>query len=399
MVTLGARRERIEELADLLDGTRTEDEVRGEVRRLATLAGTVTREVEVPVLDADARDRIRTAVMAGVHTDLQEAEQARTAAPRRSRSARSVVATGVASVVIGAGGVAVAAQEALPGDALYSIKQATESVRLAAATDQVEQGRLELALASARLEEITAAVDRGGVRDEQLVTTFERMDERSRAGAEALVRVAEREDRPELLDEVASFTETQYAGIVDVFDRLPIQVRPVAEASLTNLRAIHDQLLTPVLGGELGSAALAGSGTELRSPSLPTAPPAPDPEPEPSVTEERSVTREPSVELPVEAPDAPSTSTPSLPSPRPGSSASEERERNVVPRLPGPLDDVGRTVDDTVGGVLDGTGRLVEDGVGAVDDVLDGVGGAVDGLLGGVGGAVDGLLGGLRPRD
>jgi hypothetical protein len=401
VVTLHSRRERIEQLADLLDGTRTEDEVRSDVRRLATLASTVHDEVELPVLDAEARDRIRTTVMAGVYTDLQEAESARTA-PARPRTARRVVATGVASVLIGTGGVAVAAQEALPGDALYGIKQATESFRLAAAGDHTEQGRVELALARERLDEVTAAVTRGDVRDQDLIDTLARMDERSRSGSQILVQVAVRDDEAALLEEVATFTERQARGIVDVFDQLPVQVRPHAEDSLATLRAIRDQLLAPALGGAVGAAEFAGIEAALRSAPLPPAPPTTT-EIESEVSESSSTSRSTgTAPLPDDVGDAPG---PSLPLPAPGT-GDGSGDRTVVPRLPGALDDVGQTVDETVGDVVDGTGRLLEETLDTVDDALDDVGGTVgdvgevvDGTVGGVGEVVDGLLGRSRDGD
>jgi hypothetical protein len=388
VVTLSSRRERIEQLAALLDGTAAEDEVRGDVRRLATLAGTVTTQIELPRLDEAERDRIRTRVMAAVHTDLQEAEAARTGTARAPRSARAALATGVASVLIGTGGVAVAAQEALPGDALYGIKQATESVRIAAAGDLTEHGRLELRLATERLDEVTAAVARGGVSDQALIETLQRMDERSRSGAQTLVRVADESGEAELLEEVATFTESQARGIVDVFDDLPVQVRPHAEDSLATLRAIRDELLAPRLGTDVASAELAGAiEALLRSSPLPPAPvvvetpsstdgrteaPA-DPSTPATGSSDGTVGDAPLTDLPVDQPTTAGTP-----------------DRSVVPRLPGPLEDVGRTVDETVGGVIDGTGRLVEDTTDTVEDVVDGVGNsvgeAVDGAIGGIGG-------------
>lgn len=398
MVTLSSRRERIDQLADLLDGTLADDDARRDVRRLATLASTVTTEVERPQLDEAERDRIRTRVMAAVHTDLQEAEATRLAPSRTARTARTAVATGVASVLIGTGGVAVAAQDALPGDALYGIKQATESVRMAAAGDLTDQGRLELALATERLEEVTDAVTRGGVRNQDLIDTLQRMDERSLSGAETLVRVAERSGEPELIHEVARFTEQQASGIVDVFGDLPIEVRPHAEDSLATLRAIREQLVAPALGqhDDVTSAELAGAiESLLRSSPLPPGPAFAEPaSPDDTAADSTTdgVTSEGSTPTTPSGDDAPQL-------PLPGDTVtSTDDDRTVVPRLPGPLDEVGKAVDDTVGGVVDGTGKLVEDTVkeldGVVDDVVDGTVDVVDGLLNGALGTVGGLLGG-----
>ncbi|WP_157041568.1 DUF5667 domain-containing protein [Nitriliruptor alkaliphilus] len=390
-MTLSSRRERIDQLADLLDGTLADDEARSDVRRLATLASTVTTEVERPQLDEAERDRIRTRVMAAVHTDLQEAESTRLAPSRTTRSARTAVATGVASVLIGTGGVAVAAQDALPGDALYGIKQATESVRMAAAGDLTDQGRLELALATERLEEVTDSVARGGVRNQDLIDTLRRMDERSWSGAQTLVRVAERSGEPDLIHEVARFTERQASGIVDVFGDLPIEVRPHAEDSLATLRAIREQLVAPALGqhDDIASAELAAAiESLLRSSPLPPGPGFS----EPTSTGDGSSTTDGATS------EGSTSTTPSLggePLPLPGDTVtSTDDDPTLVPGLTGPLDEVGEAVDDTLGEIVDGTDDLVEDTVEELDDLVDDTVEVVDGLLNGALGTVGGLLGG-----
>ncbi len=394
MVTLSNRRERADQLAQVLEGRLDPADAPRDVRQLATLASTVTTELTIPVLEAEARERIRTRLLAEIHTDAHAAAAGAVALDARRARRRVVVATGVASVLVGTSGVAVAAQQALPGDALYGIKQATESVRVAAAGDLTEQGRIELALASERLEEIVESVDRGDVRDEALVETLSRMDARSRAGAGTLLRVAERTGDTGVLEEVAAFTEQQARGLVDVFDRLPVTVRPHAEDSLAVLRAIRADLF----GASTADAASASAdGNDaladlLRSAPLPAAPAVPvgdaDPGTEGAPAQDGSI------------PSDGAPSAPSLPEPNVGGRDAGTELRTVVPRLPGPLDDLGRVVDDTVGGVIEGTGDLVEDTTGTVGEVLDGTGEVVDDLVDGVGGLLDGatqgggLLGG-----
>jgi hypothetical protein len=391
--TLYGRRERVEQLAALLDGTLAPDDVPGDLRRLATLASTVTDEVELPALDAQARDRIRTRVVADVHRDLHEAARETTAVAVHRRGALAL-AGGVASVVIGAAGVAVAAQGALPGDLLYDVKQATESVRLAAAGDPTEQGRLELALAEVRLEELTAAVERGDVRDEVLVDTLARMDVRTRDGAVTLVRVAERDGDAALLDEVGAFTERQADGIVAVFDDLPVTVRPHAEDSLSLLRTVRVQLLDPLVGGEGPTAAEQVTELEerLRSTTLPAAPPDAD---DGTTTTTTTPTRPADEPTGGSSPSAPSSGGTS-PDGEGGEGVEEPTGgREPVPR---PLDDVGGTVDDTVGGAPDGTGRVVDDTRRGVGDVVDSAGDTVDDVVGDVGDVADDTLGGAGGR-
>jgi hypothetical protein len=392
---LNRRRERVEELAQLLEGSLAPDDAAADLRGLASLAGTVTEQLAPPVLDDAARERMRTRILAEVHTDLHA--EADTAPVRARRRGALGLATGVASVVLGAAGVAVAAQGALPGDALYDVKQATESVRVAAAGDLTAQGRLELALAEERLAEVVAAVERGDVRDEILIDTLARMDVRSRDGAVTLVRIAEREADAALLDEVATFTERQASGLVAVFGDLPVTVRPHAEDSLALLRAIRIQLLEPALGGDGFTSAAQVTAIEqrLRSTTLPPGPAEGEAQGEDGTDTTDTRTRP--------ADDASTTPSPSGEDTGPdvGAVQTPRESRDPVPRLPSPLDDVEDAVDDTVDGVLDGTGRIVEDtrrGVGdAVDgagDAVDGVGDAVDGVVDGAGDTLDESLGG-----
>jgi hypothetical protein len=405
------RRERAEELAELLDGTRAPEDADADLRQLASLATTVAANVTAPALDDATRDRLRTRILAEVHTDLEAADAPATDRPTRRRRAALGLAGGVASAVIGAAGVAVAAQGALPGDLLYDVKQATETVRVAAASDATEQGRLELALAEERLAEVVAAVERGGVRDAALVDTLARMDTRARDGAVTLVGVAEREDEPALLDEVAAFTERQAGGLTDVFGDLPVTVRPHAEDSLALLRAIREQLLDPAARGEPSTSASYVTELErrLRSDRLPPAEGGAEAEGDAEVegggtstTTTTTTTTRRSGGSDGDVPASGGTST----------GGTGDDGRTVVPRLPGPLDEAGGTVDDTVddvvegsGGVVEGTRRGVDDAVDGtrdtvgdvggdvddvVDDVVDGLGDAVEGTLDGAGGPLRG---------
>ncbi|MEX1178701.1 MAG: DUF5667 domain-containing protein [Nitriliruptor sp.] len=387
MVKLNDRRVRADQLEQLLEGSLDLADAPRDVRNLATLATTVTTELTIPVLEAEARDRIRTRVLAEVHNDLHEAADARVGTRRTRR--RVAVATGVASALIGTSGVAVAAQDALPGDALYTVKQATESVRVAVAGDLTEQGRLHLALAAERLEEVAGAIERGDVRDEALVDTLARMDARSLEGAEALVRVAERSGEDALLDEVAVFTEQQARGIVAVFDELPVTVRPHAEDSLATLRTIRSELLA---GHEFSGSVASASGGDLiaellRSDPLPAAPAGPsgsgDDPGDTGTGADIGTAGE-------------GSTSPELPLPDGGGSTDQDGDvRTVVPRLPGPLDDLGESVDDAVGGVVDGAEELLDDSGDTVDDVVDETDEALDDVTDGIGDTLDDMTGGI----
>lgn len=389
MIATRHRRERIEQLAAVLDGDLPVDRAAADVRHLATVATEVHDGLPLPTMADDARDRVRDRVLAEIQLGTAE-DAAPVRTPRTARSPRAVLATGLASALLAAGGVTVAAQEALPGDALYGLKKATESVRTAVASDPVEMSRLELTLATERLQELTIATQRPGVRPSLLVDALREMDARSIAGVEGLVRVAEIHDQPELLSEAAGFTERQFDELAATFRDLPPVVRPHAEDSLAVLRALRMERIQPALDA---CATCTSTVTPAASASEDATAPLISPLPR------EATVAQPPVEEPTPEP-APSPSTPSTPAPAVPDVTDTEREperlldgvrtrrstdgTGLVPELPGPLNDVGNAVDDTVGSVLDGAGSLLDGTTGLLDDTLDGLGGAVDDTLGGL---------------
>ena len=70
--------------------------------------------------------------------------------------------------------MAAAAQNALPGDALYAVKTAIEDVRLAISPDNASKAQLHLAFARTRVDEIAALAAKGQYSDiPQTVVAFE----------------------------------------------------------------------------------------------------------------------------------------------------------------------------------------------------------------------------------
>ena len=284
---------------------------------------------------------------------------------------------------------------------LYGIKQATESVRVAVAGDLTAVGRLELSLAQQRLEEVAEANARRNVQPSVLIATLAEMDVRSADGVEALARVAERSDEIELAIEAARFTDVQRIRLTELYADLPVTVRPHAEDSLAELRRLREQLLDPLLADCVACDDLllpAGSIVELpplTGTPLPPAPPPPDTAPD-DVPSDGGDTPAPSGGTSGGGTsDLPSLSEPDLELPTPA----PDDGRRVVPRLPGPLDDVGQTLDDTVDRTIDGVGDAVDGVGGTVGDVLDDpvgrVGDVVEDPIGEVDGVVDDVTGGL----
>jgi hypothetical protein len=387
------RRQQIEELDALLEGRLAPEDASAASRRLASVATTVIEHDPLPVaeLGADRKAAMRHQLRADIAAlPAPVAERTREAlAPRMRRAAnqaRVAVASTMAASMVGTAGVAVAAQEALPGDALYGIKKATESLRLSLAGDHVSVGRLELRFAEERLEEVIAgSQDQRVASSDDLIAALGEMDERSLSGAEALVRVAERDERSELLEEVAAFTDRQASALAASYADLPVDVRPHAEDSLSVLRRIRIELLIPAIE-RCDCIELAGASSSLpaesedaegpdwfRSATLPLPPLGSSDDLAPSTGADAGA------ELSTDA---------SLEDAAGGSST------GTSPRISSGLNDVGSTVDDTTQKVVEDTtgtvDKTVEDTTGTVDKTIEDTTGTVDKVVeGDLGGAVD----------
>ncbi|MFP5309737.1 MAG: DUF5667 domain-containing protein [Actinomycetes bacterium] len=242
--------DRVEELARLLDGEIEAAGATAGVRSLLLLAETVREEtvLERPSEEfrASLRDRILAeaatfpVVAPAVERSPSVRERLDGSVGRLRSSARVAVATATASGLIGAAGVAAAAQAALPGDVLYGVKQATEQLRVAMAEDGVEAGRVRLQLAHERLTELEEGRDRLAAGD--AVALLDRMDDHSHAGAESLLDAIARTGDEEVAALLREFAENQRTRLSVLRDELAIEVRPRADASLELLRRIDVQL-------------------------------------------------------------------------------------------------------------------------------------------------------------
>lgn len=402
-VTVNARprRRQIEELDALLEGRLAPEDASADTRRLATMATSVLEHQPLPAVElaADRKAAMRQQLLADIaELPAPALERAREAlVPRFRRAAtqaRVAVASTMAASMVGTTGVAVAAQEALPGDALYGIKKATESLRLSLAGDPVANGRLELRFAQERLDEVVVgSQDQRVASADDLIGALAEMDERSLTGAELLIQVAERDGRDDLLREVADFTERQAEGLALAYDRLPTAVKPHAEDSLSVLRRIRIELLLPAID-RCDCVELAGSSTPIsdaadeqdapwfRSAALPLPP-----------LELGRDTGEDDGALRDRLDDATGGLDATIDEP----GTSDGGTRTSIPSLTGSLDSVGQTVDDTVSKVVEDTtdtvdgvaedttgtvGKVIEDTTDTVDKVAEGdLGGAVDDVV------------------
>lgn len=401
-------RAKAEELERLLAGGSVADDAPAELRRLAMLATTVTEATPVPTPSPQFREVLRERLLAA---DLQVAPtlpqrirgRVDDATARWKYSARAAVASALASTMIGTTGVAVAAQAALPGDLLYGVKRGTEAVRLAFAATDVEAGRLHLAFARERLDEIATSATARSQTD--LGPVFADMDAASAAGANHILQAAAAGNAVELTEELLDFTEQQRDRLLAIVEVLPASLRPAVERSLEVLRRIEVQSavvmdpacalcreISPVTGApEPPQVFLPGDGPAAPIADCDCAGDDPDPAPrDPDAVGDGDAQPGDS-----SAPTAPEGEDGTAGDPAdPDAPTAGDGDPDVVPSLPGPLDEVGDTVDDVIGEVGDQTGT---------SDVISEVDSIVDEIIGGDTTPLDDLLpsdsptGGLLP--
>ncbi|RYP87981.1 hypothetical protein EKO23_03775 [Nocardioides guangzhouensis] len=236
-------RRRAEEFAALVDGvgnaagTRHEDLV-----ELVTLlrgtplveprAGFVTGLREALLAEADV-------ALAPVDTKLAMRTHTRT---RRDR--RFAIAAGTA-VLLGTGtSMAVAAQDALPGDALYPVKRIIEGAHSALQVDEVSKARVLLASASGRLDEASALKARGDSGDSALPDALDDFSSQSQSAADLVLDDFERTGDRAPVEDLRAFAAESMDRLVELSDDLPSSARGNLEHAAQVIAQIDDRAAT-----------------------------------------------------------------------------------------------------------------------------------------------------------
>lgn len=384
----------IEQLAALLDGDIDRAAAPASLASLVTLADTVRDHADVVAPTPEFRASLRQELVAaaepapGLVERVAAAWAARTA--RLRHSARLAVATLTTASMVGSAGVAVAAQQAMPGDVLYGLKDVTEDARILLATNEDARARLHLRFARERLLELQTTADR--LSTDGAVALLAEMDGHSQTGAEALIGGSTTSAiDPAEVTEVHDFATDQRDGLVALFGNLPLLAKPVAEESLELLRRIQltvsgtasvaDCDCDRTAAGPLPPARTGVDTT--RPPSLPTVTVIAAPGDGPALPDLTCDC--------VELPGGPVAREPARDTASEASGGSEEHERGAEPFQPtGELADPEPSGEESTD-AEDGTGS--EDGTGTEDETEDGTGSrdrsGLDSLLSDLDGLLD----------
>lgn len=425
MTPVFAARRRAEEFAALVDAPSTGGSDDPRYDDLLLLVGTLRDTTPVtarPEFVADLRGRLMTAADAAL-TPAEAAQvpteaQRLTLPPRRSaRERRIAAAVGGLALVGATTSVAMAAQNALPGDVLYPVKRAVENAQTGIQLGDGDKGVALLANASGRLDEVSAlSEDPSGGEDTAAIadTLGAFVDQASEASDLLLADYAENGNQASI-SELRDFT----ADSLDQLTALESQVPDAAQDELV----LAAQLLVEIDAAAQRACPLcAGSGiTEIPRIFAPTSVEFTVPGPSGAVVartpdkrgdgtrakdEGRSggTPAVPGVD-PVELPAGSVQQPAPAPAPDGGQQAEPSNDDPIgnltdklgnggstgtstgtsSPTKPGPgdvVDDVKTGVKDGVDGVKDGVKTGVDDVKDQVDDVVEGVGDVVDPITG-----------------
>ena len=387
-------RRRAEEFARALDGAGRDVDHAGHAGHADLVA--LVREIEAlepiapsPDFSADLRERL----MAEADSVLVERPRTATLTTStvsarvdgRRRERRLAAAIGAVALIGGSGSVAMAAQSALPGDALYPIKRAVQDAR---ATFSRDDGALLLAQASDRLDEAAALTvrDVGGDR-QQVATALASFAEQADEGAAALLSAYADSGDAASVERVQEFTATS----MNTLETLQTQVPPEAQDEFAEATGTVERIdaaasdACPDCRGSSTPVVFTASGTDL--PTLPSTPDRgasgqdPDGDGQVDLPDVNPGELPPGSVNPGEAVNTPTQTTVLDPvrdltqglTQNPGGG-----DQPVTSTVTEPVRDLGGLLNQTLDPVT-GLGDTIENTTDGVGDTLDG---AVDGLTG-----------------
>jgi hypothetical protein len=248
MTPLFRSRQRAEDFAALVDGPSPLREATspgterlvGVAQLLRDHGAADERAVPRDAFAADLRERL----MAEAATVLTP-QNAGLALPVRTRGKRErrLVAVASAAVLIGGtAGMATAAQDSLPGEALYPIKRGIEKAELGLSMSSAGRGHDLLRQASDRLDEAQGLVDQGSAtatpRVPDTVASFTRS---ARNGSDMLLASYAESRDPRTVAAVREFTADALAQVSALNQSAPADAQPGLRDAAIALRDIDAQ--------------------------------------------------------------------------------------------------------------------------------------------------------------
>lgn len=272
MISVSPARRRADEFAARVDGRFGDGDAR--FSELLDLVG-VLRDVPLAAPRADFVSDLRSQLMAAADealspVDSRLALRHAPTTPRR-RDRRIAIAAG-ALVAIGAtSSVAVAAQSALPGDALYPIKRILESAQTSVQADDATRAEHILDSASGRLEEAEALALRDSAEAQAAMpdTLYDFVTQSNQA-ADLLISAYDQSGDKDHILELRGFTAESLDLLAGLKPALPAELADELQAAVDALLEIDSRALAacPECGGLLELPLALVSGGSVSDPAV-----------------------------------------------------------------------------------------------------------------------------------
>lgn len=145
-----------------------------------------------------------------------------------ARPVRWLAASAAAVVLLGSA-VGVASRSAVPGDALYPVKQVLDRAAVQLAGSPVDVGRTHLAQAQQHISEARDLIDRGSPDPADLDVALDAASASTTSARDVLLAVHRDEQRPDALTDLADFTAQARPQVDAMRPSLPEQSVPAWE--------------------------------------------------------------------------------------------------------------------------------------------------------------------------
>jgi len=226
MTSLMGAKKRAEEFAAVVDGGTDRSGLNPELAELVGVVATLEREGALaaqlapsPAFTASLREQL----MAEAATSLAE-DNVLTLPTRRKGGRERRLALVASSLVLvgGTAGMAAAAQNALPGEALYPIKRGLENAQAGLATSQAARGHDLLDQADSRLVEVEGLFDGSGSPSQVSATIDDFTKQANEASAVLLAEFKDTQD-PAIIAELQSFAADNLDELQQLAKTAPAQ--------------------------------------------------------------------------------------------------------------------------------------------------------------------------------
>ena len=254
MISLTSATKRAEEFDAAVSGRAAQDSLRPELAELLEVVGAM-RGIDAPAPRPDFVTSLRERLLEEAETALTR-DAVLTLPPRRKgRERRLAVAASAFVLVGGTAGMAAAAQDALPGDALYPIKRGIETAQTDLSRGQESKGQHLLDQAGSRLHEVEAllAADAAGP---QVEATLDDFAGQATEGSQLLLDSYGDQQDPATVDQVRDFTSSSMDDLAALAQLAPTDLQGSFQQAAGVLRHIDEQAASACASCRQGRPAL-----------------------------------------------------------------------------------------------------------------------------------------------